>query len=134
MDERVLPMPPGDQATVRRLVPAWRVLAEMLRANGADQAARATEARADELEAALRLQDDSIMTLAQAAATSGYSADHLGREIREGRLRNIGRKGAPRIRRADLPSKLPARLAAHRTAPYDPAANARSLLAGRLQE
>ena len=127
-------MPPNEQSTVPELASAWRVLAEMLRANGADQAARATEARADELEAALGLRDDSPMTLAQAAAASGYSADHLGREIREGRLRNVGRKGAPRIRRADLPRKLPARLAAHRTAPYDPAANARSLLAGRLQE
>jgi hypothetical protein len=134
MHERVLPMLSVGQTTVRELPPAWRALAELLRTNGAEQAARATEARADELEAALRLQDDSIITLAQAAAASGYSADHLSREVREGRLRNVGRKGAPRIRRADLPRKPAARLAAHRPALYDPVADARSLLAGRLQE
>ena len=47
------------------------------------------------------------MTLAQAAVASGYSADHLGREVREGRIPNAGRPHAPRIRRANLPRKRP---------------------------
>lgn len=120
-------------AMVRDLAPAWRLLAETLRLNGADQAARATEARADELEAALRVEGDATMTLAQAAVASGYSADHLGREVREGRLRNVGRKGAPRIRRKDLPRKATRALAPFASRIYDPGADARSLLAGRLQ-
>ncbi len=34
-----------------------------------------------------------------------YSADHLGRLVREGKLPNAGREGAPRIRLQDLPRK-----------------------------
>jgi hypothetical protein len=48
---------------------------------------------------------DAVLTLAEAAAASGYSADHLGRLVRAGRLVNIGRAGAPRVRRGDLPRK-----------------------------
>jgi hypothetical protein len=36
---------------------------------------------------------------------TGYSADHLGRLIREGKLANHGRPNAPRVRAADLPRK-----------------------------
>jgi hypothetical protein len=36
---------------------------------------------------------------------SGYSADHLGELVREGKIPNAGRKNAPLIRRLDLPMK-----------------------------
>jgi hypothetical protein len=49
---------------------------------------------------------DMVLTLSQAADASGYSADHLGRLIREGRLANVGRAGAPRVSRRDLPRKI----------------------------
>lgn len=45
------------------------------------------------------------LTLAEAARESGYSTDQLSRLIREGKLVNVGRKGAPRVRRGDLPKK-----------------------------
>lgn len=45
------------------------------------------------------------LSLAQAALVSGYSGEHLAREVREGRIPNAGRKHAPRIRRGDLPRK-----------------------------
>jgi len=58
----------------------------------------------EELEAALQSVEDGV-TLAEAARLGGYSADHLGRLIHEGTLVNVGRKYAPRIRRADVPVK-----------------------------
>ncbi len=57
-----------------------------------------------ELEAAL---GHTVLTLTEAAATSGYSADHLGHLVREGKIPNAGRPGAPRIALRDLPRKAP---------------------------
>lgn len=48
---------------------------------------------------------DELLTLAVAAAESGYSVDHLQRLVAEGEIPNAGQKGKPRIRRADLPRK-----------------------------
>ena len=57
----------------------------------------ALETCAAELEAALRQEDDTLLTLTEAARESGYSADHLGRLVRDGKIPNTGRPGAPRI-------------------------------------
>lgn len=64
--------------------------------------ALAAEVIAD-LERIAASNGDDELTLSDASALSGYSSDHLSRLIREGKLENLGRKGAPRIRRADLP-------------------------------
>lgn len=45
------------------------------------------------------------LSLAQAARQSGYSADHLGRLVRQGKIPNAGRPNAPRIRLSDVPRK-----------------------------
>ncbi len=45
------------------------------------------------------------MTVAEAALESGLSEDHLRHGVADGKIPNAGRKGAPRIRRADLPLK-----------------------------
>lgn len=90
----------------------------------------------DELLAELNsLADNSaneLLSLKRAALESGYSVDHLGRLIREGRLRNAGRPNAPRIRRADLPAKARHAVASRSDPSYDPDADARSLVS-RLQ-
>jgi len=62
--------------------------------------AESCDAMLAELGAALE-----ALSLPQAASESGYSADHLAREVRVGRIPNAGRRGAPRIRRGDLPRK-----------------------------
>lgn len=49
----------------------------------------------------------AILNLAEAAETSGYSADYLGRLVRSGAIPNAGRNHAPRIRMEDLPRKAP---------------------------
>ena len=43
------------------------------------------------LEEALAAENDEVLTLQRAAAESGYSADHLGRLVREGKIPNAGR-------------------------------------------
>lgn len=70
---------------------------------------------------------EARLRLSEAASRSGYSVEHLGRLIRQGRLPNAGRWGAPRIRAADLPRKPPA-LAQVGPRAYDPGADARTLL------
>jgi hypothetical protein len=51
---------------------------------------------------------NELLNLQEAARESGYSADHLGRQLRDGRISNAGRPNAPRIRRGDLPRKASA--------------------------
>lgn len=63
------------------------------------------ESYAVELEQALQEHELDALTLQEAAAESGYTSDHLGRLIREGRVPNSGAPRSPRIRRADLPRK-----------------------------
>ncbi len=88
------------------LVQDWRARASKLRDwASANEAARAWEAAAAELEAAIRAEEHELLNLQQAADRSGYSPDHLGRLVREGRLPNSGRANAPRIRAGDLPRK-----------------------------
>ena len=65
----------------------------------------ALEACAAQLEATLRERDEATLTLTDAARESGYSTDHLGRLVRDGRIPNAGRPGTPRIALRHLPRK-----------------------------
>jgi hypothetical protein len=112
----------------------WRDAAADRRRFGPDPVATALDVCAKELEAALQHDEDVPLTLAQAAAESGYSEDHLGRRVREGKIPNAGRPNAPRVRRADLPRKPVRKVAGPTALSYDPAADARSLLASRLHD
>ena len=96
-------MSQGDTLTI--LSEDWRRRAKTLRRYGGDAPAAALEACATELDAALRRQNHTILTLTEAAEESGYSASHLGRLVREGTIPNAGRPGAPRIALKDLPLK-----------------------------
>ena len=79
--------------------------AELARLHALVDGAQLCDELLTELDNAVRSSADDLVTLKQAAALSGYSADHLGRLLRDGTLRNSGRRNAPRIRRADLPRK-----------------------------
>lgn len=76
-------------------------------------------------------QDEEHLTLREGAALSGYSADHLARLIRQGTLPNAGRRGAPRVRRGDLPRRPKAAVAPTTLGAYDVVADARKLVSRR---
>lgn len=90
---------------IRELSKSWRELAEIFRSHAEKPPALAYERCAKELEEALREEGDRLLTLQEASRISGYSADHLGRAVREGKVPNAGRYRAPRIRLRDLPKK-----------------------------
>ena len=92
-------------ASVEGLPADWRRQAMALRRYGGETPAVALESCAAELEATLRDRDETTFSLVQAARESGYSADHLGRLVRDGKIPNAGRPGAPRIARRHLPRK-----------------------------
>ena len=84
----------------------WRGRAELL-SRYAPEAAKVFEECATDLERALQSTASELLTLRDAADFSGYSADHLGRLLRTGRLTNYGRSHSPRLRRSELPRKSP---------------------------
>ena len=91
----------------------FRAKAADVRMNAAaEQAAYVWERAADRLEEVLRAHSLEPLTLAEAAIESGYSRDHLRRQIREGRIPNAGEPGAPLLLRCHLPRKPGHRVAA----------------------
>lgn len=91
--------------TVPELLERWRADVELLRRRGAALQAEVLLGCAEELEQQQREDALEALTLEQAARESGYTASALDKQLREGKLANVGRKGAPRIRRGDLPKK-----------------------------
>ncbi len=86
----------------------WREQAKHLRQLGAEGQACTLEWCAEELEAAWRAWELEELTIAQAAAESGYSEDHLRELVREEKIparRRNGSQGEILIRRCDSPRK-----------------------------
>jgi hypothetical protein len=73
--------------------------------NAQVNAAALVRAMVESLRTIRRESGDAALKLSEAARESGYSRDHLGREIRAGRIPNAGRPSAPRIERRHLPHK-----------------------------
>ena len=75
----------------------------------------------------MKRAEDEELTLAESELASGYSKRRLSELIADGTIPNLGRKGAPRIRRADLPRKAKAA-----SNGFDAGAEARAIMeAGR---
>lgn len=85
----------------------WLQEAALLRRHGAIEAATTKEACAAELDAYSLQHELEALPLSEAAKESGLSVGHLGRLLADERIENVGVKGAPRIRRGDLPRKAP---------------------------
>ena len=101
-------MDPGhgtDALSAADLLVEWRLEADRMATRGFVEPAQVIRSMADQLSAVLGHEGSAILTLRQASAESGYSADHLRRMVSAGDVENAGRRGAPRIRRSDLPRK-----------------------------
>lgn len=79
--------------------------ANILRRYGDERLPSVLESIADAIEEAMCSAMEETLSLREAARASGYSEDHLGRLVREGKIPNRGRPHRPLIRRADLPIK-----------------------------
>ncbi|HEY5490398.1 MAG TPA: hypothetical protein VIK25_04315 [Gemmatimonadaceae bacterium] len=82
-----------------------------------------------DLEDATTDHHEVLLNLTDAAAECGYHAESLGRMVRNGELHNHGRKGAPRVKRGDLPRHVRRRpgVRVGVAGSYDPVADAQSL-------
>lgn len=81
---------------------------ELRQAFGGEAVARALEWATERCEEALRSAQGELLSLSAAAERSGYSADHLARLVRTGRIpdrRPPGSKGRIYIAAADLPTR-----------------------------
>ena len=88
------------------LAQSWRDEAKIVRSRYArDDLARVCEVHAEELEEAIESAAAEQLTLERAASESGYSKRRIRELVASGAVPNAGRKGAPRIRRADLPRR-----------------------------
>ena len=94
-----------DRTSVEALPGTWRRRAKALRRYGSEPPAVALERCAAEQEDTIVERDDTTFSLVEASRESGYSADHLGRLVRDGKIPNAGRLNAPRIARIHLPRK-----------------------------
>lgn len=93
---------------LRTLVASWRRRAEPFAAHHCDAVAAVYNLLAGEVETALRAWDNETVSIQDAAAESGYSAEHLRRLARRGRIgseRGPGAKSHLRLRRDSLPAK-----------------------------
>lgn len=87
------------------VVNEWREDAATFRKYGQDGTAAMLEACVAQLEASEREAELEAISLEQAADESGYSYSAIQKMVARGELANVGRKHAPRVRRADIPSK-----------------------------
>jgi hypothetical protein len=91
--------------TLNKLIDDWRAEAAVCRRRGSPIAADALESCAADLVARLREMELESITLEEAAAESGYSYSALQKKVASGDLTNVGKRGAPRVRRGELPKK-----------------------------
>ena len=90
---------------ITELVEKWESDADTMEQYSDARGAAVCRLHIAELKEAVRIEQGRLLTLAEAAHESGYSEDHLRHEVASGRIQNEGKKGAPRIRRGNLPLK-----------------------------
>ena len=113
---------------LRQLIDRWEARRdELKRLKASVDAATICEEFLSDLDQVLGALGEARLTLAEAADVSGYSPNHIGRLVRSGHLRNVGRKGAPRVLLEDLPRRPSVKLAAASRLAYDAHTDARSL-------
>src|SRR5689334_9564722 len=103
-------MPPADDDNrfvfltsdeIDEFVKEWTSLAAALRSEFDERGAAITEKRARELQEWIAAKRDETISVNEASAVSGFSTDHLRRQLGSGDLKNAGDRGKSRIRRGD---------------------------------
>ena len=97
------------------LLERWRDEARLLRKRCCPNQASLIESLVIEAEEFIAQAQHSALTLNEAAHLGGYSKSHLARLVREGKIPNAGRAGAPRIALKDVPRRS---VATHRQSPH----------------
>ena len=120
---------------VAELPSVWRDQASYLRRMCADAQAVGLECAADTLEAPLAAEADRLLTATEAAAMTGRKPETIRKAMREGRLRDAGRKGAPRVLAGDLALLLDRSTCTppRSRGKFDPCADAQALLEERRE-
>ena len=108
---------------VATLADQWEADASKLREYGQESAAKVADLHVAQLREALRCADAELLTPSEASSECGYSKRRLRELEAEAKLTNHGKKGAPRYRRGDLPTK------ARAVDGFDAATQVRALLA-----
>lgn len=94
------------EVTIEALGLEWIAEADAYTLKGvATEAANTLRRCANELRLRFRYEQEHTVNLQEAAAISGYTADHIGKLVRDGKVENLGRLNSPRVRVADLPRK-----------------------------
>ena len=109
---------------LRSLLHRWTTDAATLRGYGDSRGADMLERLTNEARAAIESAGDELLTLEQAARVANMHPDSLRHLVASGRIPNAGRRGAPRIKRADVPRR-PAKAEG---SAYDPGADAIAIL------
>jgi len=112
------------QGSLLDLAAGWVEDAKLLREHGASEAAVTTEKHAREVVEAVKIGADEELTLEESVLASGYSKRRLRELIADGTIANAGRKGAPRIKRKDLPKRAKSKKADS----FDASAEAQTIL------
>lgn len=88
--------------TLRDLATRWRDESEILRRRGVPGRADLLTSCADELDAYLNEWWLEELTLDEVATETGLAYDTVQRKVSSGEWPNVGKKGAPRVRRRDV--------------------------------
>ena len=112
---------------INQFIDEWTSLAATLRSEFDERGAAIIEKRAREFQAWIGAKRDDLVSVNTASDASGFSADHLRRQLGLGDLKNAGERRRPRLRRGDLRPKGFQRLARSKSQSYDAIADARAL-------
>ncbi|MGH8646757.1 MAG: hypothetical protein ACREX4_20775 [Gammaproteobacteria bacterium] len=108
--------PSTSRPTLDALPTHWRTRANQLHDWGAnEEVVRLWNLAAIDLEQALQRVAEDALTLTEASRLTGLTRAYLGDLVRANKLRNVGRKHAPRVMRGDLPIA-----ARHKPEPHPP--------------
>lgn len=88
--------------SLRDLATRWRSESEILRRRGVPGPADLLASCAEELDTLLDEWWMAELTLEEAATETGLVYDTVQRKVAAGEWPNVGKKGAPRVRRRDI--------------------------------